>query len=696
MKKLILLLLIIITSNLLSQSGWEIIYSGEDFNSPYYKDVTFPSDQTGWILCQNHIKKTTNAGQSWSRHSFDHLYSNLQGFYFYNENLGWVIENKYLNLTSDGGESWIVLDTTSTGARAVNFRNILTGWVCGTNGLLRKSTNGGFNWVNIPSGTTDNLNAVSFADDDVGACGGDWGTILWTSNGGVNWNLFSDPYLGFFNKVKFINSQTGFISGTGNHIYRTTNKGLNWIPYYINNTQLSGLNFNSSNTGFAFSTTNEIYNSINYGQSWNLMQVNGLNSRINSSAISLNDNIFVAADSGIIYKSTDLGLNWYEIYRDFITKENFNSVYFLDNFTGYACGNKGILFKSTNSGINWSLVNTNTGLNLTSIKFTGGNTGYICGGNNSLTGIILKTTNSGNNWLTSYNDSAHFYSIYFLNNLTGWAAGALGLILKTTNGGENWVKLRHQFLTANRRIWFIDENTGFLSKSALYKSTNGGANWVSNLGSGVNEIQFFGSTGYVTGQSGNNMIIFKTTNTGLSWDSYIPGGTAFGTMYFFNNETGWVSGNGIIRKTTNGGINWIQQTTSNATIYVNSIYFTDVNSGWAVGSYGGIMRTVNGGIGITQISTQIPRDFNLFQNYPNPFNPVTKIRFSIPLQTGRDRSILKIYDAIGREIETLVNENLNPGTYEIQWNASKYSSGVYFYSLTTGSSTIARKMVVIK
>jgi hypothetical protein len=101
-------------------------------------------------------------------------------------------------------------------------------------------------------------------------------------------------------------------------------------------------------------------------------------------------------------------------------------------------------------------------------------------------------------------------------------------------------------------------------------------------------------------------------------------------------------------------------------------------------------------IGIQPISTEIPQTFALFQNYPNPFNPTTKIKFDIPLRNGRDRSLLKIYDVLGREIETLINEELNPGTYEIEWNAANYPSGVYFYSLTAGNFTQTKKMVIIK
>jgi hypothetical protein len=103
-------------------------------------------------------------------------------------------------------------------------------------------------------------------------------------------------------------------------------------------------------------------------------------------------------------------------------------------------------------------------------------------------------------------------------------------------------------------------------------------------------------------------------------------------------------------------------------------------------------------IGIQPISTEIPQTFELFQNYPNPFNPETKIRFSIPMVGQRHAFDTKliIYDALGREIETLVNEELNPGTYEIDWNASNYPSGVYFYRLSSGDFSQTMKLVLLK
>ncbi len=106
-------------------------------------------------------------------------------------------------------------------------------------------------------------------------------------------------------------------------------------------------------------------------------------------------------------------------------------------------------------------------------------------------------------------------------------------------------------------------------------------------------------------------------------------------------------------------------------------------------------------IGIEPISSEIPQTYELMQNYPNPFNPITKLKFSIPLlrgvagEAGRG-VLLKVYDVLGKEIAVLVNQNLKPGIYEIEWDASNIPSGVYFYSLITSEFTQTKKMVVLK
>ena len=115
---------------------------------------------------------------------------------------------------------------------------------------------------------------------------------------------------------------------------------------------------------------------------------------------------------------------------------------------------------------------------------------------------------------------------------------------------------------------------------------------------------------------------------------------------------------------------------------------------------GGVINNVVYGdtsfpLGITQISTEIPENFSLSQNYPNPFNPTTLIKFEI-LNSKFEIVSLIVYDILGREIQTLVNEQLSPGTYEVEFDGTNYPSGVYYYSLSTQSFKETKRMVLLR
>ena len=95
---------------------------------------------------------------------------------------------------------------------------------------------------------------------------------------------------------------------------------------------------------------------------------------------------------------------------------------------------------------------------------------------------------------------------------------------------------------------------------------------------------------------------------------------------------------------------------------------------------------------------EIPKQFELYQNFPNPFNPTTKIKYSIPsVETRHASSVqLKVYDVLGREVQTLINEVKQPGEYKIEFNATTLPSGVYFYRLRAGEYISTKKMILIK
>ncbi len=103
-------------------------------------------------------------------------------------------------------------------------------------------------------------------------------------------------------------------------------------------------------------------------------------------------------------------------------------------------------------------------------------------------------------------------------------------------------------------------------------------------------------------------------------------------------------------------------------------------------------------IGIHRISTEVPQGFSLWQNYPNPFNPSTKIKFSIPAASVRRTDIVSliVYDNLGREVETLVNQQLSPGTYEADFDGTRLSSGTYYYRLSADDYSETKKLTLVK
>ena len=190
------------------------------------------------------------------------------------------------------------------------------------------------------------------------------------------------------------------------------------------------------------------------------------------------------------------------------------------------------------------------------------------------------------------------------------------------------------------------------------------------------------------------LVVYQTTFS--QWFSQTSGTTNHLSGVSFtdvNNRTA-VGGNGTILRTTDGGDNWVSQS-SGTTNHLSGVSFTDANNGTVIGQYGTILRTTNGGASFVEEDQigDIPIAFSLSDNFPDPFNPSTKIRYSIP-QTSI--VVIKVFDILGNEIETLINEQKSIGTYELTWTAVNLPSGIYFYQLIAGSYIETKKMVLMK
>ncbi|MBE2228192.1 MAG: T9SS type A sorting domain-containing protein [Ignavibacteria bacterium] len=366
----------------------------------------------------------------------------------------------------------------------------------------------------------------------------------------------------------------------------------------------------------------------------------------------------------------------------------------------------GEIIRTTNGGVNWQRVLLDSNIRVKSFYFSDQITGYAVGGSYATYGKIMKTTNAGLNWFTYLDNYPvgtyyHFYNIYFADANTGFASNQLG-VFKTINSGINWsLCLNAQdyiygYLSL-KKLHFFDVSTGiYLSDSGkIYRTTDSGLSWSVNY---VDHLTSFrditfsnSSTGFAVGLEGK---YYNTTNGGINWQAVNIGTIeSLYSISFPTSLTGYITkANGVL-KSTDGGITWQEVMQLNTdTLY--STYFIDQNMGYVAGTHGKVFKTITGGvIGINQISTEVPGEFSLEQNYPNPFNPATNIKFAIPkLANVR----LTIYDLLGREVESLVNQQLSPGIYEVNWNAAKFSSGIYMYRLVTNDFQMVKKMSLIK
>lgn len=393
------------------------------------------------------------------------------------------------------------------------------------------------------------------------------------------------------------------------------------------------------------------------------------------------------------------------------TNKKINTIFFLNDNTGFAAGNGGVILKTTNSGVNWVNIYSAAIYDARTVSFLNSTTGWAyIKSNISDSLFFLKTVNSGSSWTKIFIDtsSSQFNSaeIKFFNENTGYLANSIDL-RKTTNGGLSW-SLTNLSIYIPSCLYFLSENTGWVGgfQTSLFKTTDGGQNWLQQFENQPNttsrEIIFPNST---TGFYATDYYVYRSTDGGENWsESFYVNNIYPVSMTFINVNTGWclstiadTTFRNVVLKTTDAGLSWGTYELLLPGRRFNNIFFSSQNTGWLAGDSGFIYKTTTGGvpIGIEPVSTEIPVKYSLSQNYPNPFNPTTKIKFALSGNSAV-QVLLSVYDILGNELAILVKEALKPGTYEVDFNASNFPSGIYYYKLQAGDYTETRKMVLVK
>jgi hypothetical protein len=258
------------------------------------------------------------------------------------------------------------------------------------------------------------------------------------------------------------------------------------------------------------------------------------------------------------------------------------------------------------------------------------------------------------------------------------------------------------------------------------RSSDNGQSWenetrltVDGAVSGNPSLYASGASVHVAWQdnrNANNEIYYKrSTDGGLNWLpdtrlTFSPDSSNYPSIFAAGSNVHIVwqdfrDGNWEVyyKGSTDGGLSWGTDTriTNNPSISQNpsvAISGTAVYVVWSDNRDGNyeiyFQRNPTGNpLGIKNINSEIPSSFSLSQNYPNPFNPATHIRFEIA-----ELSLVKmsIFDSRGSDIATLVSQQLQPGAYEVDWDCSDYSSGVYYYRLSAGEYNETKKMILIR
>jgi len=399
----------------------------------------------------------------------------------------------------------------------------------------------------------------------------------------------------------------------------------------------------------------------------------------------------------ILSVSIKANAQWVQISNGMATSLSVNGLAISGNNiyagTGYWPSLTGV-YLSTNNGENW----TQTALNNCEV----GDVATL--GNNIFAGTVKYSSSTGGVYLSTNNGTS--WTLTGLNNLSIQTLAILGTtifagthdsgVYRSTNNGTNWI----QTSLNNKNVFSLAVSGNNIFAGTNYYgvclSTNNGTDWtqvgliseqVISLGVSGNNI-FAGTNGYGT---------YVTTNNGMNWTQISLSALYVSTFAVTGNNI-FAGGAGIpgygVFLSTDSGTSWTEINQGfpayphvKALLIANNYIFAGIIdiSLWR--------RPLSEIVGIGNTSTEIPAKYSLSQNYPNPFNPTTNIRYELP-KSGCIK--LVVFDALGREVETLVNEKQTAGTYEATWNASKLSSGVYFYRLQAVDFTDTKKLILLK
>jgi hypothetical protein len=380
-----------------------------------------------------------------------------------------------------------------------------------------------------------------------------------------------------------------------------------------------------------------------------------------------------------VYKTTNGGVNFVNITANLTGPELYAGCMMDANtlMVGDGAGNAK-LWRSTDGGVSWTTVLTTGGAGgfFNGIVKANLTPGFVVAQSDGPTGsgascVMYISTNSGANWTASLQTGVGFTigslpAVYCIDNqFFGNGASTAPRLAWTSNGGTTW--------------------TG--------QAVSVTGTFTSGLAFNNNKLN-----GLAISSASYPNISRTSTGPAGPWTTVSTGGTGASTL----NVLRWVPGTDIcflatslgIMMTTNNGTSFVNQTTNSITGFFDISVQNNSGTinGYAVAGDGSVVKLTSP-VAIDPANTTTPSTFALEQNYPNPFNPSTTIKYSVPVSGNVS---IKVYNSIGVEVMTVVNKNHVAGNYVESVDLSGLSSGIYFYTLSSGDFKDTKKMMLVK
>jgi photosystem II stability/assembly factor-like uncharacterized protein len=662
------------------------------------KSISFAKEK-GFISSQKEIFRSNDAGLTWknvkSVGDFEYIYSAKLVNGDYGLSIGGYGDNNHIYSTTDNGNTW---ENINFGLPAKYSKVIFrgnTGWILGkiqsAENPLIKTTDGGTTWETLSSNRFED---IFFLNKDLGfATDGLW--IYKTINGGIDWTVkYSSFWGGGQSGIYFINDSTGFAYGSGS--IWTSDGGETWKE--VQTSGMSAFFIDNSNGWIAGYMS--MAKTTDGGVTWNKINLPIQDYMFWITSIyfkNINEG-FVCTSDNEVFKTTDSGITWIKS-----TDVQARVIIFIDSITGYAGGNNNRIYKTLDGGDSWEqqLTQSSEFNNIISMDFINSDNGWAVGDQ----GLIYHTTNGGLEWEIKESSKIPIINaMSVIDSDNSWLGGENGIILKLSANGKYY---KHQFSgTSNliNEICFIDKDNGFaITDKEVLKTTNGGKKWTKSIlgDQGENQSIFFenNNVGWLLVDRSTyvHMVryltyIYKTTDGGNSWilNNIMDG--MYNKIFFINETEGLLAGiKGTIMRSLDGGKTWISEQ-SGTTSNLNDIGMDEHI--YIIGDNGVILQSEKTYTSLREENNNSDiKNFVLSQNYPNPFNSSTIINYSVKFPGN---VTLKIYDALGREVVTLVNGEKTVGNHFVEFSAGNLSSGIYFCQMKSAGFLQTKKMILLK